>query len=160
VERLTLNVLAIDPGASIGWAWYPRGALAACGRVAREIDLVRALWDYDLRCVYTQQGIATIIECPRVYPHGKVDPNDLIVLARRVGRLEANWPGAETVFPREWKGTLTKAVCHARGLAVLDDSERAIVAQDLQGVPASARHDAMDAVCLGLWRLRRLHGMR
>lgn len=144
----TTKLLAIDPGASTGWAKFVRRELVACGRT--DVEGFDALQDLTL------DGAAVVIECPRVYPMGKVDPNDLIQLARKVGRLEALLPPwTEIVYPATWKGQLTKAQCHARWLPRLTPAEAGCLAAGLLGVPKSAQHDVRDAVCLGLWRLER-----
>ncbi len=142
-----VNLLAIDPGASTGWAWFRRGELISCGRVNPECYC-------DLTVYASDRAIDTVlIECPRAYPRGKVDPNDLIRLARRVGQLEAIFPGAEIVYPHTWKGTLSKVQCHARWLGKLSPAEVGALAGGLLGVPKSAQHDVQDAVCLGMWRI-------
>jgi hypothetical protein len=144
----TVNVLAIDPGASTGWAWFFGGGLMSCGRIEPECF-------GDLTVYASGSDDVVIIECPRAYPRGKVDPNDLISLARKVGRLEQLFHGAVIVYPATWKGSLTKAQCHRRYLGRLTPADHAALAAGLTGVPASAEHDVLDAVCLGLWRLAR-----
>lgn len=137
------TLLAIDPGASTGWALFVYDALVECGRGDPPRDGGRLSYG------------TVVIECPRAYPHGKVDPNDLIALARKVGRFETLYPNAEIVYPSTWKGSLTKQQCHARFLQRLDQTEWAALDAGLVGVPNSARHDVKDAVCLGLWKLGR-----
>jgi hypothetical protein len=142
-----LGLLAVDPGASTGWAWFSGEELISCGRI---IDC-----DYGMLTTYNQRGDRCIIECPRTYPRGKADPNDLIALARKVGRLEALLPGAEVVYPHTWKGSLSKEQCHGRWLPRLSPAETGCLQAGLLNVPRGAQHDVKDAVCLGLWRLER-----
>lgn len=137
------TLLAIDPGVSTGWASFFSGRLVKCGRGAPPPEPDWVVYD------------AVLIECPRAYPRGKADPNDLIALARKVGRLEQLFPGAEIVYPHTWKGSLTKDQCHVRWLLRLTDAETVVLNAGLRGVPASAHHDVRDAVCLGLWKLER-----
>lgn len=131
----TSYVTAIDPGSrSRGWARFVDGRLEACGLGYCHL-----------------QGLV-IIENPQVYRGGKVDPNDLLVLARDVGRVEQMAIDAglrvELVHPRTWKGNVPKTVHQRRILAALDANERAMV--------EGKKHDVVDAVGLGLWKVGRL----
>jgi len=125
-------ITAIDPGARAGWALFFGRDLTACGPGDPD-ELVGEV----------------VIECPRVYPHGKVDPNDLIVLARRVGRIEerAGRP-CTLVFPRAWKGTVKKPIMTARILSRMTTAER--------GLLMKIDHNVIDAIGLGLWKVGRL----
>lgn len=140
------HLLAIDPGTSTGWAKFKFRRLIACGRT--DVDGFEQLQDLVL------DGAHVIVECPRAYPRGKVDPNDLIALGRKVGRLEALMPEwTEIVYPHTWKGTLSKEQCHARWIPRLSAPEVDVLGSTLLDIPRSAHHDVKDAVCLGLWRL-------
>ena len=154
-------LLAIDPGADQGWALFDEKVLVRCGvgdfrpviepdfqKVAGAVLLVSVL-----ECV--------VCECPTLYRGGKARPADVITLALRageaVGFAKGMWPNAkcEYVEPRTWKGQVPKDVHHARIFAALNDIERNVVATNLKGLAASKRHNALDAVGLGLWAAKR-----
>lgn len=145
-------LLAIDPGISTGWAIFSLTKLIDCGLGE----------DWPLTCWGAVQFEA-IIELPEVYNPRfmKGDPNDLITLARRVGRYEERLIlkgiPVEVVLPKTWKGQLDKDVHHARGRRRLSDSEKIIL--DQAEVPIGslkAKLDVRDAVNLGLWKSGRL----
>ena len=59
----------------------------------------------------------------------------------------------ETVFPREWKGTVDKQVMLKRIWSKLTPSEQAVV----QKTNKSDTEDILDSIGIGLWRLGRLN---
>lgn len=133
-------LLAIDPGNVTGWAVFngPQDqTLKGCG-YGPPAALVGFRPD------------VLVIERPQVYDarHSKGDPNDLITLAITVGRLIERMDATTvlTPLPREWKKQLPKDICHKRALAVLSPDERRLLVSD---------HNALDAVALGLWYLKR-----
>jgi len=87
------------------------------------------------------------IECPRVYPTGTPNPNDLIKLAVMVGEYKAKfealgprWP-VTLVAPSDWKAQLPKAITEARMRARFPD-----VDQWLTDIPKSKQHNLFDAL--------------
>jgi hypothetical protein len=139
-----MRCIAIDPGASTGWAIFDSGALVACGACAPP----GMAWG----------GIDRVVaEMPQRYPHDTVNPNDLITLAYRLGRvvgpLEREGAVIHTVLPREWKGQMPKDLCHRRSRAKLTPAELAIVDAVLPTLGAKAKTDMLDAVALGQWAL-------
>ena len=87
-----------------------------------------------------------VIENPCIYPTTK-RPNDILTLARIVGRFEERYRTSRVrlVTPREWKGTLPKALMAKRILAALTPQEK-VTAKGLGP-------DAIDAIGLGKWAL-------
>jgi|SRR5882672_1288463 len=144
-------IIAIDPGISTGWSIISEHAgLVACG-IGEEWDLK----------IWGPVEWHAVIEMPRVYPRERVDPNDLMVLARRVGRYEERLlnlaaMSIETVFPRTWKGTLDKETHHARGRRKMQPNELRIVDEAVTGLSKKATLDVLDAVNLALWKVGRL----
>lgn len=139
--------LAIDPGADSGWAVFDRaGRLVRCGLGEPE---------------YPATGVdRVLIEKPQAYPHGKkrIDPNDLITLAIRVGEQKstAERTGArvDLVLPHAWKGSMSKEQCHAQMMPHLLPEERIVVGRALPPLPEGKRHNVLDAVALGVWARR------
>ncbi len=102
-----------------------------------------------------------IIEVPKVYPHSSkksadgtehnVDPNDIVRLAYLAGVLA---PGVETVTPQEWKKQVPKKIHNQRVLSRLNEKERYLIED--YNCPAHLKHNVIDAVGLGLWKLGRM----
>lgn len=141
-------LLAIDPGEDLGWALFSRIALLNCGIE----DCERLAFPIG-RLVIER----LVIECPYIYPKaGKANPNDMITLARKVGRIEERFdhvPIKQVVFPRTWKGTVPKEIHNRRVIAKLDARE----VETLHAVKCTEKklHNVIDAVGLGLWALGR-----
>lgn len=145
-------MICIDPGERCGWAWFT-GALAGCG-----------LWRLGGSFVPASDG-PFVIEDQVIYPKSKVNPNDIVKLAQTAGRAgallcEHNYPLAwdelEWVEPRTWKGTLTKDTMAVRILETLNVSERQVYFAAADKLPEGVRHNVIDAIGIGLWKLGRL----
>lgn len=138
--------LAIDPGNDTGFALFRSvDDLVFCG--VGEVRNRKGLEDVK----------TVIVEEPQVYIARKMkgNPNDLIKLAVDVGRKLQHFEdrGARTctVKPGDWKGQVPKDIHHARVWGELSESAKMIVQSCGRGVPASIRHNMMDAVALGRW---------
>lgn len=146
------RLIAIDPGRDAGYAIFDdsSGELASCGLVAN---------------LYRSGAVLTgrvVIELPQVYTqaHSKkrVDPNDLIRLAFEAGRLAGQVAGPmeiTTVLPAEWKGQAPKTIVHGRIAKILSDEENRRLHRGLDSVAGALKHNALDAVGIGLWKLGR-----
>ena len=142
--------LCIDPGKhAFGWALFEGTHLAACAYTKRE-----ALTN--LRSLVVAAPFVVRIERPQIYPHSKGDPNDLIDIAIFCGEAAYAFRAYEVEFvlPHAWKGSVPKKVMTDRILNRLTAVERQIV--EACGCPKSKIHNVLDAVGLGLWRLKRL----
>ncbi len=141
-----MRCLAIDPGASSGWALYENRLLVACG-ACRPHEVWHAALGATIRVdrVY--------LEKPQVYPRDDVDPNTLITLAVSagiaVGPFVAAGARLDVVLPRQWKGQLPKKVCHARSFGALTEAERSVVGACGRGMSSKPLLDMLDAVALG-----------
>lgn len=138
------DVTAIDPGVQQGWARFSGGCMYACG-LGEPPALIGEV----------------VIELPEYRPSQRdrrVDPNDLITLAVRVGKLaaraEARGLVVELVRPTRWKGSVPKRIHHQRIGRALTVEEHAV----LNGVRVadSLRHNVLDAIGIGLWKIGRL----
>ncbi len=78
----------------------------------------------------------------------KATPQDLMDLNVIAGAMGTEW-----VTPSEWKGHVPKDIHQPRILKALDARERALV---LFVNPPSLRHNAIDAIGIGLFALGRL----
>lgn len=149
-----MDFLAIDPGLQTGWARGRQGRVVDCG-LAQILD--------DFSCMdmlpLCSNG-SVVIEKP-VYRHSnnRVDPNDLIALAVRVGRIMETYlrtgTRVETVFPSTWKASVPKAIHERRIEQDLTDEERALVHASLARVPVSYRHNVWDAIGLAVWWMKK-----
>jgi hypothetical protein len=148
------GLIAIDPGKHhLAWAKFLEGRLVACGLAEGEPrELADVLEEIGAR------GEA-VIEVPRVYPsrRWRGDPNDLIDVALTAGvaagvlcRLGTK---IEYVRPGTWKKNVPKRIHNDRVRSALDDHERLLF--ETCGVAAFKRHNVLDAIGLGLWRLGR-----
>jgi hypothetical protein len=101
-----------------------------------------------------------VLEVPQIYAGGgKGDPNDLVDIAVAggvvVGRCTRENTDQDIVYcrPRDWKGQRPKAVDNRYTLGILEESEVAIF--DACGVTAGLKHNVIDAIGIGLWKLGR-----
>lgn len=148
---------AIDPGRRCsGWAIFSGARLLKTGGVS-DATLPEAfamfLDVFDRYC--PDDGI---IEIPQVYQQKfwKGDPNDLIEIALYAGVAIAALSRHcrfKTVRPNEWKGNVPKDVDNRFTLSKLSPDEIAIL--NGSGVKAKLRHNLIDAISLGLWKLGR-----
>lgn len=148
-------IFAFDPGArSIAWARFECARLVACGYVeTRDSSALQ-----DAIKATGARGHEAWIEVPQVYQQRawKGDPNDLIAVAVTVGRIAAEvGAGGEVHFarPHEWKGSVPKDVMVKRIESKLLTCEAEIL--HAAKIPRAKRHNAIDAIGLGLWALRR-----
>lgn len=137
-----MKILAIDPGVHFcGWALFGCGErpLTRCGYT----DVANAIYLSE----YAGMDHTVVVERPQAdgRPARLRDLLDLAVvagqLAGSVGRL---------VTPRQWKGNVPKAVCHAR---LFGRIPQATIDACIPSVLKSKRHNVYDAVALGLWAL-------
>lgn len=147
------NILAIDPGKHFfGYAFFRWGSLLHAGseKVEKIGSVSLELKDYG--------AIQLVLERPEVYRQRalKGDPKHLIDLGITLGRVVENFPHCyyEYVLPKVWKGQVPKKIMNDRVYGRLSTNEKKIV--DTSRAPKTRRHDMLDAVGIGLWKLRRL----
>lgn len=150
-------LLAIDPGKrALGWAVFTNEALHSAG-VARSDAKDTAQVASEMVQQMGEGGIATlVVEQMRVYPgpQQKGDQNDLIDLAYISGGIHTLYRHSlvshRLVPARAWKGQVPKDIMEQRIRRSLTGTEVALVEASIQTVPPSLRHNAWDAVGLGL----------
>lgn len=99
-----------------------------------------------------------VMEYPQIYRHGAgadVDPDDVLALVLVVGHVwgachAMDGNDVSLVRPAAWKGQVPKRIMNARIVATLDVTERDLVERNVK-----SNHNALDAVGVGLWALRR-----
>lgn len=135
---------AIDPGANAGVAYFVDGYLILAELVTDP--------DYHVHTAIDR----LVIELPLVYLGGrsKVNPNDLIKLAFRTGRITAGIPNSKVEFvrPVSWKGGVPDSVLYKRITSKLNDKE----AKALPDIGKSRLHNVLDAIGIGLYSLGRM----
>jgi hypothetical protein len=139
---LAVQLLAIDPGKSMGWACFLHGRLIGSGQGAPN-DIMR----------FIQSADAIVFEEPEIYRprHCKGNPNDLKGMLIQIGYIQGKSKNGckwHRYLPVQWKGQLPKRITKQRAEACLSS-------QDCIG-PKQNELDAWDAVALGLWFLKRL----
>lgn len=155
---------SIDPGTSSGLAVW-EGSTLTHAQLLNDSTTANALGGHDRCLCELETGLATgvlarpaglVIELPQVYGERKTDPNDLILLAVLVGRVQ-NLVGVETqlVKPREWKGQVPKDVMVRRVWKALTEEERERIQEPRC---RSLRHNLLDGVGIGLAMRQRLPG--
>jgi hypothetical protein len=148
-----VRTIAVDPGKTlIGWAVFDGRKLESCG-------LSRLYEVRDMVCLMRTGHAEMVVEKPQVYPHQRLkgDPNDLIDVALAAGCVaemgHANGMAVEFVLPRRWKGQRPKDVCNALTLDLMLPHEKGLLKKT--GVIKSKRHNVLDAIGIGLWRIGR-----
>lgn len=130
---------SIDPGTNYcGWAHWDGLSLIACG--------------YATGLRPPRSTYRLVIESPVVYPHSRVDPNDIVALARSTGFLAGPYGFPHYVEPRQWKGTTDGALWLARIRAAVAEriSDREVLDAALAKAKPKHHEHVIDAVGLGL----------
>lgn len=145
------DILCFDPGETTGWALFTNGVLAIA-QYEKFADVI-----VDPPCL--ERFALVIIEKPQWRPHErKIDINDLIELAVMVGELKRVYRSfgsdVNLVVPTTWKGSVPKEIHNRRVLSHLSPEELARV--PLRPRSKKPDHNAVDAIGLGLWKLRRM----
>lgn len=165
-------IISIDPGTEeTGIALYRAGALvdvdvlrvkrSVGNREQRASDMGRLA----VGKVSTWRGAAeplrVVLEYPQVYKHGpgsEVDPDDVLCLVLVIGHVWGTFHGLkgntlELVRPATWKGQVPKRIMNNRIVSTLTKTE-----QDLVHDKVRSNHNALDAVGIGLWAMKRPWG--
>ena len=152
------HLISIDPGKkSIAWAYLRNGILVDCGLLQHHNPVAlgtKMEETIDLKDIKPDH---VVIEKPQIYQqkHWVGDPNDLIdvAIAGGVAANAIDCPSTEFILPREWKGQTPKDISNKRTLKQLTDIERQIF--DSIAIRGSLRHNVIDAIGIGVWRLKR-----
>lgn len=136
---------AIDPGEFSGWSL-----------LSADLKLVKCGIDRPPMLPYK----AVLIERPTIYPHTKVDPNNIVTLSlnagNHAGRLETLGARVHWVEPRTWKGSVPKHIHHPRILAALSPLEQDVVSVCGKGISIKKIEDMMDSIGLAQYA-KRMH---
>lgn len=146
-------ITAFDSGTYTGWAQALNGRIICCG-------LVRVFPDRPMKELPASGSGLVIVEKPVHRREGKtVDPNDLITLGIKVGRLVETYlvlgNQVRTIKPTDWKGSVPKAIQNTRDAAALDGPESVIVGRAMKTIPDSYQNNTWDAIGIALWAARR-----
>jgi hypothetical protein len=154
-------LLAIDPGACAGWAWFEDGVLVRCGlsRTKGKTPVAR-IKDHRCRLQVELERASTIAVERATYRGGRkgaaraMTPAQLADFNLVAGALCVGLQADPVLYtPDEWKGKVPKDTHQPRIWAALTADERAL----LEAVqPPSLRNNAVDAVGIGLFHLGRL----
>lgn len=153
------SLLSIDPGENTGWALFQYGALVGAG-----VCLPEEVHSCAHGTSETRVTVDTlVIEWPRERTHGRrIAASSIIELAARAGVVLGSVPHAKCtrIHPEEWKGNIPKP--RKGETYIIEERVRSILQpHELLALPAKLRHDAFDAVGLGLFALgRATRGLR
>lgn len=123
--------LGVDPDVKLsGWGLAENGVLLGCG-----FDFVSLV------------GVSlALIECPQLKP-GTPNVDDLIALARVVGRWEDRYEHTRTVvIGPNWTRSVAKPVRHAQLLAQLQPAELSIICAAMRWTEQQVREYVQRAV--------------
>lgn len=162
-------LISIDPGTEeTGIALYRGGTLVDVDvlRVKRSVGAREPRASVMGRLVVERarewkEPFRFVLEYPQVYKHGpgaEVDPDDVLALVLVLGHVWGTFRGVngntmELVRPAGWKGQVPKKIMNNRIVGTLTPSERQLVHDKVR-----SNHNALDAVGIGLWALRRPWG--
>ena len=146
------TLIAVDPGKQTGIAVFKNRKLATC--------VLLDCSDHHLlhgQHWYFWVGACVVCEIPQSYRGSAVSPQSLMTLAFDAGYVVGSLRPKEVVLvkPREWKGQTPKKIDHERTRRLLSNAERFVLEKGLRDMRPSYRHNVMDAVGIGLWKLRR-----
>jgi hypothetical protein len=151
--------IAWDTGEWSAWARSAGDRVLDCG-------LVHVTGDVTIVGVVPCQTRGEVwIERPIFQQGGRneVDPNDLIMLGVKVGRIAEPYLALDNevtlIRSTDWKGGTRKDIQENRTRASLDPVELAMVTARADAVAKSYRHNIWDAVGILIWRLKR-EGLR
>jgi hypothetical protein len=158
------RVLAIDPGRDTGWAYFVNGKLVGCGHIS--IEKIFKKRPHETFGISNFGGVEVIIEGPAIYPVGKkqkggrIPDSAIVKLALRTGEIRQllRAEGATTAYteqPKEWKGNVPKDVTERRVLAILDEEETKLIYSTMSARSKTLNNNMVDAVGIGLWKIRR-----
>lgn len=159
------SLITFDPGYSkknaLGWARFSDYSLTGAGIVRPDGDfyaMANAAVTAAQDCWQGEVHTRAIIEVPEVYPGVQdADPNDLLPLSELAGYVgyacrQIDYP-VERVVPKTWKRQVPKDIMTNRITKRLGPAEFSLIAKIK---PVGLRHNAIDAVGIGLWKLGRL----
>lgn len=137
-----------DPGNCTGWAEFWRGQLKAC-----------AVWDLDAQ----QFPFLIVPEAHWVIEEQQIhkdtpNPQSIIKLAHTAGRIadRVGWKTVEWVYPTTWKRNADPDLMCEWIIKALSPVERLVYFAAADRVAEGVRHNIIDAIGIGLWKLRRL----
>lgn len=162
------SLVSIDPGTEeTGIALYRAGALVDVDvlRVKRSVgnreQRASVMGRLAVDRVVAWEAARIVLEYPQVYRHGagaEVDPDDVLCLVLVLGHVwgtfhAVNGNKVELVRPATWKGQVPKRAMNNRIVSTLSPTEQQLVHDKVR-----SNHNALDAVGIGLWALRRPWG--
>ncbi len=165
------TLIAIDPGKKgCGVAVFYDGRLGECEFIEGTRAEIVERGDTVASMRSPMQGISVVLEKPVVYDrkNWEGDPNDLIEItitgallasAMHIGGFEYEF---EAVTPQQWKGQTPKEIMNKRVWKFLHDSdapdhgELSAALYGRRHTTGGKWHNVLDAIGIGLWRLKRL----
>ncbi len=147
-----MDTLGVDTGACTAWARAVNGRITSCGVIRIELE------KHALARIFPMNPAVCYVERP-CYRGGNLrcDPEDLLVLATRVGRvverLLADGHAVHLIRPTDWKGGTPKALQNERTENALSLTELNDLDPCIQAISKGERHNAWDAIGIALYGL-------
>lgn len=149
-------LICFDPGSDCGYSVFIKEILVACGYGKHAKFLSEPVWEGDLK------GGVFLVERPKSYPGKRrlVNPNSLMQTEFRAAELTQLYRMQGMVCeevspPSVWKGNLEHDLVEERMFECLLPEERSLIYQAKSARSKKLDHNMVDAVSIGLWRLRR-----
>jgi hypothetical protein len=146
-------ITTFDSGEFTGWAQGRNGRLLAAG-------LVHVFPHKPMGQLPMAQGGIVTIEKPVHRRNGRtVDPNKMITLGIKVGRLVETYlvlgNEVDVIVPSDWKGGTPKEIQNKRDQGAMTPEEMTIVGPVINAVAESYRNNVWDAIGIFFWTARR-----
>lgn len=132
----------------------PFSSESSLGNMHELAEKIRDIWREDEG--HSSFPEIVVIERPVIYPNSPVAPMTMMDLTLFVGALTIFLECKEILLPtaREWKGGQQKGETKDDILAICDSYSKRNIVRDLESVALHKRHNAYDAMGLGIYALR------
>ncbi len=136
----------------------PFSSESSLGNMHELANRIRGIWKEDEG--YSSFPETIVIERPVIYPNSPVAPMTLMDLTLFVGALTQILEYEEILLPtpKEWKSGQQKAETKEEIDAICDSYSKRNIVRDLESIALHKRHNAYDAMGLGIYALRVLSG--
>jgi hypothetical protein len=115
---------------------------------------LKRIWQEDMGFSHYPESV--VIERPVIYPKSPVAPMTLMDLTLFVGILTQilDWQNILLPTPMEWKGRQQKDETKEDIDSICDPYSKKNIARDLESIAVHKRHNAYDAIGLGIYTIR------
>ncbi len=132
----------------------PFSSESSLGNMHELAERIKDIWREDEG--YSSFPEIVVIERPVIYPNSPVAPMTMMDLTLFVGALTIVLECKDVLLPtaREWKGKQQKEETKDELLSICDSYSKKNIVRDLESIALHKRHNAYDAMGLGIYALR------